>query len=76
MKEFDDLPLDEQNRLMVVALEDMAAAGVSTIDQAAEARGMTVGEIWSEICSDAGMDECAPWRRYPARPDRGERPSH
>jgi hypothetical protein len=72
MKKFEDLPLDEQNRLMVVVLEELAAASVSTIDQAAEARGMTVEEIWSEICSDAGLDECEPWTGYPARPDRRE----
>jgi hypothetical protein len=76
MRKFENLEIDEQNRILIVVLEELAAASVSTLEQAAEARGMTVAEIWSEICSDASMDECEPWSGYPARPDHPDWPLH
>jgi hypothetical protein len=68
MKQFEDLHIDDQNRLLICVLEKLAATSSRTIEDVAREQGETVNELWCDICAETGLDVCQPWRGYPDRP--------
>jgi hypothetical protein len=74
MKKYEDLHIDDQVRLAANVLHLLADAlsedNVRTIEAIAEARGVTVDEVWRDVCAETGLDACHPWNGYPATPPR------
>lgn len=68
MKRFEQLHIDDQNRILLAALEMVTGVEGKSITEIAQARGVTNRNVWREICADAGFDECHPWPGFPERP--------
>jgi hypothetical protein len=66
MKRFEQLHADDQLQLMIATLEIITAGSCNTVEELTEARGVTILDIWREICAEAGLDECTPWESFPA----------
>jgi len=68
MKQFADLPTNDQIVLMLAVFEELIAKGHKSIDEAVAAQDMTANDWWRRICADEGLDECEPWSAFPALP--------
>jgi hypothetical protein len=68
MKRFEQLHADDQLQLLIATIETIATTECNTIEELAEARSVTALDIWQEICAEAGLDECTPWKGFPATP--------
>jgi hypothetical protein len=67
-EEFEDLHIDDQKRLLISVLQLLADNGARTLGNAAADQGISVDELWREVCAEAGLDGCHPWAGYPGRP--------
>ena len=54
MKKFEDLHIDDQNRLLIDVLRLLADSGCRTIEEVAADRGVNVDELWRDVCADTG----------------------
>jgi hypothetical protein len=75
MKKYEDLHINDQLRLSASVIQLLggqlsADDKVRTIETVAETLGVTVDEVWRDICADSGLDARHPWKGYPATPPR------
>jgi hypothetical protein len=70
MKRFEDLPIDDQNLILIYMVHVIFATSSKTIGEVAQRRGSTTDELWRDICAQAALEECHPWQGYPFSPVR------
>jgi hypothetical protein len=68
MRKFEDLHIEEQNCLLIAMLGLIVVSGARSIRDVADDKGITVEELWHDVCADAGLDACHPWAGFPDRP--------
>jgi hypothetical protein len=57
MRNFEDLSIDDQNRLLVALLYAMSKAHCKSIDELANKNGGSASDVWREVCIESGLDE-------------------
>ncbi len=55
-------------RLALEALRMMTSGNCGTMETFAKENGLTVRELWRDICANEGFDECEPWNGFPEGP--------
>jgi hypothetical protein len=68
IKKFEEIPINHQLGILTTTLTMLADSGHMRVEDLAQSRGQEPTHLWSDICVDAGFDECAPWRGFPGRP--------
>lgn len=74
MRKFEELHIHDQIALIIATMEAIIDADLEpprTLEKVASARGVTVLELWADICGETGFDKCEPWPGYPSLP-RGD----
>ena len=67
---FETLHAEEQLELACTAIGWFGTHKCPTIERLADEREESVLEFWRDICAEAGLDECEPWKSYPAPPTK------
>jgi hypothetical protein len=67
-KKFEKIPINQKFGLLITTLRMLADSGHGCIEDLARSRGQDPTDLWSDICVDAGFDECEPWQGFPGRP--------
>jgi hypothetical protein len=83
MKKFEQLHITDQMVILARVIGMLADGGHKSIEEIAKAREQTILDIWRDICAEAGIDECVPWRGFSGPPkycrwrpaERGSEPS-
>ena len=57
MRKFEDLTIDDQNRLLVALLYAMSKAHCKGIDELAKKNQQSPSDVWREVCIDSGLDQ-------------------
>jgi hypothetical protein len=57
MRKFEDLAVDDQNRLLVALLYAMSKAHCKSIDELANKNGQSASDVWREVCIESGLDQ-------------------
>ena len=57
MRKFEDMSVDDQNRLLVALLYAISKAHCKSIDELANKNGRSASDAWREVCIDSGLDE-------------------
>src|ERR1700760_3585745 len=68
MKRFAELHSQDQITLLIAGLEVLIESGHRKFQDVATDRDCTPRQLWSDICADAGFDDCEPWPGFPERP--------
>jgi hypothetical protein len=74
MKKFEQLPFDDQGKLLDAGLKILDDCNCNTLEQLAAQRGCSVRDVWRLICTNAGLEECEPWVASPKQFESGEFP--
>ena len=65
---FGELHIDDQHHILIEVLRLVVDSGLHSLRDIADDRGITPGELWRDICADAGLDACDPWPGFPDPP--------
>jgi hypothetical protein len=57
MRNFEDLAVNDQNRLLVAVLYAMSKAHCSSIDELANKNGQSTFDVWRQVCIESGLDQ-------------------
>jgi hypothetical protein len=68
MKKFEELHAHDQILLILISLQRVVASGHKSVADLIRAEELSAADLWCDHCGEAGLDECAPWRGWPAPP--------
>jgi hypothetical protein len=64
MQKFEQLHITDQMVILARVIGMLADGGQKSFEELATAKEQTVLDVWRDICAEAGIDECVPWRGF------------